>query len=83
MNLLREPLLHFALGGALLFAGYAGLEREQTDASGLEPVRISEGEIRWLKETWANQWRMWRVDRPADIAGSPLAAQDIRAELVL
>ncbi|CAN7416897.1 peptidyl-prolyl cis-trans isomerase [Rhizobium sp. LjRoot258] len=56
MNLLREPLLHFVLGGALLFAGYAGLEREQTDASGLEPVRIGEGEVRWLKETWANQW---------------------------
>ncbi|MBB4276242.1 peptidylprolyl isomerase [Rhizobium mongolense] len=56
MNLLREPLLHFVVGGAMLFAGYAWLDREQTDASGLEPVRIGEGEVRWLKETWANQW---------------------------
>lgn len=56
MNLLREPLLHFAVGGAILFAGYAWLDREQADTSRLEPVRIGEGEIRWLKETWANQW---------------------------
>ncbi|SCW63119.1 Parvulin-like peptidyl-prolyl isomerase [Rhizobium mongolense subsp. loessense] len=56
MNLLREPLLHFVVGGALLFAGYVWLDRERTDASDLEPVRIGEGEVRWLEETWANQW---------------------------
>jgi PPIC-type PPIASE domain len=56
MKLLREPLLHFVVGGAILFAGYSWLNREQADTSGLEPVRIGEGEVRWLKKTWANQW---------------------------
>ncbi len=56
MNLLREPLLHFAVAGALLFAAYAWLNREQADANGIGPVQIGDGEVRWLKETWANQW---------------------------
>lgn len=56
MKPLREPLLHFAVGGAILFAGYTWLNRDHADISGLEPVRIGEGEVRWLKETWTNQW---------------------------
>jgi hypothetical protein len=56
MKLLREPLLHFVIGGAILFAGYSWLNREQAHTSDLQPVRIGEGEVRWLKETWANQW---------------------------
>jgi hypothetical protein len=56
MKLLREPLLHFVVGGAILFAGYSWLNREQADTSDLEPVRIGEGEVRWLKETWTSQW---------------------------
>jgi parvulin-like peptidyl-prolyl isomerase len=56
MKLLSEPLLHFAIGGAVLFAGYAWLNREQAPTDSLEPVRIGEGEVRWLKETWTNQW---------------------------
>ncbi|TCU18956.1 peptidyl-prolyl cis-trans isomerase [Rhizobium sullae] len=83
MNLLREPLLHFVLGGALLFAGYAWLDREQTDASGLEPVRIGEGEVGWLKETWANQWL--RAPNPqelqelvADLVSEELLAREAR-----
>jgi len=56
MRLLREPLLHFAIGGAILFAGYAWLNLERGNPTGPEPVQIGEGEVRWLKETWANQW---------------------------
>jgi parvulin-like peptidyl-prolyl isomerase len=56
MKLLREPLLHFIAGGAILFAGYAWMNSVQSNPSGLEPVRIGEGEVRWLQETWANQW---------------------------
>ncbi len=32
------------------------MDREQADRSGLEPVRIGEGEVAWLKETWSKQW---------------------------
>jgi parvulin-like peptidyl-prolyl isomerase len=56
MKLLTEPLLHFVLGGAILFAGYAWVNSEESNTRGLEPVRIGEGQVRWLKETWTNQW---------------------------
>ena len=54
MRWLREPLLHFALGGALLFAVYALLERPApaSDAK----VRIGAGEMKWLATTWQRQW---------------------------
>jgi hypothetical protein len=52
---LHEPLLHFLFAGALLFAAYGWLNREQ--ASGLREVRIGAAEINWLKETWTRQWQ--------------------------
>jgi hypothetical protein len=54
MRWLREPLLHFALGGALLFAVYALLERP-APASAAQ-VRIGAGEMKWLATTWQRQW---------------------------
>ncbi|WP_026617507.1 peptidyl-prolyl cis-trans isomerase [Ensifer aridi] len=56
MTLFREPLLHFAIIGAVLFGGYAWLHDEQPDAAAGEPVRIGEGDVRWLKQTWSSQW---------------------------
>ena len=55
MKLLREPLLHFAVAGALLFGGYSWLHDERAE-DGAEPIRISEGDVRWLKQTWSSQW---------------------------
>ena len=55
MRLYRDPLLHFIVAGALLFIGYALMNRG-TDPPSTDPVHIGEGEIRWLKETFANQW---------------------------
>ena len=55
MRLYRDPLAHFIIAGALLFIGYALMNRE-TDAPSTDPVHIGEGEIRWLKKTFANQW---------------------------
>ena len=56
MQLLREPLLHFAVAGAILFAGYSWLNNTQADTTAIEPVRIGEGDVRWLKQTWSSQW---------------------------
>ena len=56
MKLVREPLLHFAVGGAILFGGYAWLNRDQPATSYLEPIRIGDGEIAWLSGTWSRQW---------------------------
>lgn len=52
---IREPLLHFLVAGALLFAAYAWLNRDSADAP--RTVRISVAEVNWLKETWARQWQ--------------------------
>ena len=56
MQLLREPLLHFAVAGAILFGGYSWLNNTQADTTAIEPVRIGEGDVRWLKQTWSSQW---------------------------
>ena len=57
MKLSKEPLLHFFLIGAVFFGVYSWMNRGvQNEAKALE-VRISEGEVKWLKETWAKQWQ--------------------------
>lgn len=55
MTLFREPLLHFAVIGVVLFGGYSWLHDEQPAAAD-EPVRVGEGDVRWLKQTWSSQW---------------------------
>jgi parvulin-like peptidyl-prolyl isomerase len=57
MKLLREPLLHFAIAGAVLFGAYEGLNRATPASPTEDPIRIGDGEIRWLQETFAGQWR--------------------------
>jgi hypothetical protein len=46
MTMLKEPLLHFLLAGAALFAAYAWLDRgERTEQAGGErEVRITDAE---------------------------------------
>ena len=44
--LLREPLLHFAVAGAILFGGYSWLNSMRVGPTALEPVRIGEGDVR-------------------------------------
>jgi len=61
MKLLREPLLHFTLAAVVLFSAYAWLNQSRPVPEGVEPVRIGEGEIEWLRETYTSQWR-----RPPD-----------------
>jgi PPIC-type PPIASE domain len=59
VKLLREPLLHFFLAGAALFVTNAWLDRSQQtpEASDQREVRISEGHVRWITETWMRQWQ--------------------------
>jgi hypothetical protein len=54
-RLLREPLVHFAAIGALLFAAYAWLNRDVAEAPRV--VRITAQEVNWLVETWSRQWQ--------------------------
>jgi hypothetical protein len=57
MTLLREPLLHFAVIGVILFGSYSWLKDESVEATAVEPVHIGEGDVRWLKQTWSGQWQ--------------------------
>ncbi len=57
-RLLKEPLLHFLVLGALIFGVYAWLNRSLPDSkSTAGTVRITSNEIAWLKETWSRQWQ--------------------------
>jgi hypothetical protein len=57
-RLLKEPLLHFLVLGALLFAVYSRLNRSlPNNKSAAGTVRITSNEIVWLKETWSRQWQ--------------------------
>lgn len=56
-KLLREPLLHFLIIGVLLFGAYAWRNRGAQGDAGGRQVRITEGDVKWLTETWAKQWQ--------------------------
>lgn len=52
---LGEPLLHFALGGALFFALYAALNPAGSESEPRQ-IRIGASEVRWLETTWQRQY---------------------------
>ncbi len=56
-SLLREPLLHFLLLGGALFGVYAWRNRDAPSEAPSRRVVLGEGDVRWLKETWARQWQ--------------------------
>jgi parvulin-like peptidyl-prolyl isomerase len=51
---LKEPLLHFLVIGAALFGVYAWLNRDGNNA-GLQQVHLAESDVRWLKDTFAQE----------------------------
>ena len=57
MKLLRDPLLHFVIAGVVLFGGYELINRGEMNPPATDPVHMGEGDIRWLKDTFANQWQ--------------------------
>jgi hypothetical protein len=83
MTLLREPLLHFAVIGAVLFGSYSWLGDEGSDTETVEPVRIGEGDIRWLKQTWSRQWL--RDPAPDELKGlvNDLVSEELMAREAL
>lgn len=59
MRLLKEPLLHFLLAGAVLFGVHAWFIRtpEPSIANKTTKIEITAGDVRWLAENWTTQWR--------------------------
>jgi len=56
-KLFKEPLLHFFLIGAILFGAYSWMNRGAQGGANALQVRITEGEAKWLQQTWAAQWQ--------------------------
>ena len=80
MKFLREPLLHFLVAGAVLFAAFAWLNRGADDTAGTasRTVRITAAEVEWLERTWARQWQ--RPPSREELQG--LVAAHLREELL-
>jgi hypothetical protein len=79
MKLLREPLLHFAVVGALLFGAYAWLNRNEPPASAADrTIRITERELTWLADTSVRTWQ--RTPNESEFEG--LIADYLREELL-
>lgn len=83
MKLAREPVVHFLIAGALLFGAYALLGRGEEVAETADPVRITEDDVRWLKETWRRQW--FREPGPDEMRGmiSDLVEEELLAREAL
>lgn len=75
MKLLREPLLHFVLLGAALFAGYHFLNREPQ--AGPQQIVVSPGQIEHMVGTFARTWQ--RPPNDDEIKG--LIDQYVREEV--
>ena len=52
---LREPLLHFVLLGALIFAGYALVSRD--DGNRLDEIVVTQAQLAMLATTFAGTWQ--------------------------
>lgn len=53
---LREPLLHFALIGGLVFAVAGRRDRERPEENAAAHIEVTAGTIAWLREGYAKQW---------------------------
>jgi hypothetical protein len=79
-RLLREPLVHFLLIGAILFAANAMLEaRKAEDTSApSRSIRITSGDVDWLRHMWARQWGR----APTDEQLTGLVADHLKEEIL-
>jgi parvulin-like peptidyl-prolyl isomerase len=75
-ELLKEPLLHFLVIGALLFAAYAWLNRDGGGAAAPQ-VRLAASDVSWLKETFALE----RQRQPSEAELRGLVRDFVKEEL--
>lgn len=69
MTVLKEPLLHFLLAGAVLFGAYSWINRaaEKPNANAATQIRFHAADVQWLAENWTTQWR--RPPTPDELRG--------------
>jgi parvulin-like peptidyl-prolyl isomerase len=78
MKVLREPLLHFAVAALALFSVYAWLNQGRPTSDRVAPLKITEGDVQWLRETYTSQWL-----RPPDARELQGLVTDLVNELLL
>ena len=78
MKIFREPLLHFALLGALIFAVNASRDRLRPVANATPRIEITAGTIAWLREGFSKQWH--RVPDAEELRG--LVNDHLREEVL-
>ncbi len=74
----REPLIHFVVAGALIFGGYAWWSPTPPVAAD-GPIRIGQGEIGWLRETFSSQWRRDPTDEDMKLLIDTLVREQLLA----
>ena len=79
-RLVREPLVHFVVLGALMFGAYAWLNRGASPRPEIEAVtvRITTKEVAWLADTWVRQ----RQRPPTQEELRSLVRESLREELL-
>jgi len=78
MKLLKEPLLHFAILGAVIFAVNGWREEQRPAQPGAAKIEITAGTIAWLGEGFAKQWH--REPDAAELRG--LVNDHLREEVL-
>ena len=76
-QIIREPLLHFLIAGALIFAGYAAMVDPKT-TEGTYTIRIGDAEMQFLRAQYEKLWGR----PPADHELAPLVQEFIREEVL-
>ena len=76
-QIIREPLLHFLIAGALIFAGYAAMVDPKT-TEGTYTIRVGDAEMQFLRAQYEKLWGR----PPADHELAPLVQEFIREEVL-
>ncbi len=77
-RILREPLAHFLLLGALIFAVHVWRGKDGTETSTKERIEVTAGTLAWLGEGFAKQWH--RAPDEAELRG--MVNDHIREEVL-
>ncbi|MBL9088238.1 MAG: peptidyl-prolyl cis-trans isomerase [Planctomycetia bacterium] len=75
---MREPLLHFLLLGAALFAVYGWAGGGAARDVRRPEVRVVEADVTWLRETWTRQW----LREPTDDEMRRLVTEHLQEQLL-
>lgn len=76
---LSEPMLHFAVAGAALFAAYALVSSGRDHGAADISVHVGPTEVEWLRASWRRQWQ--REPTTSELGG--LVTEYLKEELLV